>query len=228
MLLFPESGPKKNFRVNGFTKTVTLHLRSIVPNVQRHMAILLFLVHPSRPRARVQRPIPLGPSGPNTLALPSLVARVVTTPIAAAVIATATAAIITTPITAAVIATATAAIIATPITAAVIATTTATATSVATAAAIAVAAPVPVIASRQAPVVAGSGRRRQGGGRQGRPFCRLLCRTCRRLCLECLQALLLLLLRLRLLGPVLAAGAQPCPQPARLPVFHCATALNVH
>ena len=34
MLLFPESGPKKNFRVNGFTKTVTPHLRSI----QRHMA----------------------------------------------------------------------------------------------------------------------------------------------------------------------------------------------
>jgi hypothetical protein len=61
MLLFPESGPKKNFRVNGFTKTVTtlkesckglgsvsfkinnqhthtLHLRSIGPNVQWHMA----------------------------------------------------------------------------------------------------------------------------------------------------------------------------------------------
>ena len=56
MLLFTESGPKKNFRVttslkprprnpglkglsgNGFTKTVTQHLRSIVPNVQRHMA----------------------------------------------------------------------------------------------------------------------------------------------------------------------------------------------
>jgi hypothetical protein len=42
MLLFPESGPKKNFRANGFTKTVTLHLRSydssIGPNVQRHMA----------------------------------------------------------------------------------------------------------------------------------------------------------------------------------------------
>ena len=56
MFLFPESGPKKNFRVtaslkprprnpglkglsgNGFTKTVTPHLRSIVPNVQRHMA----------------------------------------------------------------------------------------------------------------------------------------------------------------------------------------------
>jgi hypothetical protein len=33
MLLFPESGPKKNFRVNGFTKTVTPHLRSICPNV---------------------------------------------------------------------------------------------------------------------------------------------------------------------------------------------------
>jgi hypothetical protein len=56
MLLFPESGPKKDFRVtaslkprprnpglkglsgNGFTRTVTPHLRSIVPNVQRHMA----------------------------------------------------------------------------------------------------------------------------------------------------------------------------------------------
>jgi hypothetical protein len=38
MLLFPESGPKKNFRANGLTKTVTLHLRSIGPSVQRHMA----------------------------------------------------------------------------------------------------------------------------------------------------------------------------------------------
>jgi hypothetical protein len=38
MLLFPESGPTKNFRVNGCTKTVTLHLGSIGPNVQRHMA----------------------------------------------------------------------------------------------------------------------------------------------------------------------------------------------
>jgi hypothetical protein len=27
-----------NFRVNGFAKTVTQHLRSIGPNVQRHMA----------------------------------------------------------------------------------------------------------------------------------------------------------------------------------------------
>jgi hypothetical protein len=34
MLLFPESGHSGN----GFTKTVTPHLRSIVPNVQRHMA----------------------------------------------------------------------------------------------------------------------------------------------------------------------------------------------
>jgi hypothetical protein len=33
MLLFPESEPK-----NGFTKTVTPHLHSIAPNVQRHMA----------------------------------------------------------------------------------------------------------------------------------------------------------------------------------------------
>ena len=38
MLLLPESGPTKNFRINGFSKTVTLHLRSIGPNVQRHMA----------------------------------------------------------------------------------------------------------------------------------------------------------------------------------------------
>ena len=38
MLLFPESGPKKGLSGNGFTKTVTSHLRSIVPNVQRHMA----------------------------------------------------------------------------------------------------------------------------------------------------------------------------------------------
>jgi hypothetical protein len=42
MLLFPGSGPKKNFRVNGFTKTVTPHLRSIVPNVQ-HMAYFAHL-----------------------------------------------------------------------------------------------------------------------------------------------------------------------------------------
>ena len=38
MLLFPESGPKKELSGNGFTKTVTPHLRSIVPNVQRRMA----------------------------------------------------------------------------------------------------------------------------------------------------------------------------------------------
>jgi hypothetical protein len=38
MLLFPESGPNKNFRVNGFTKTVTPHLRSIGLNVKRHVA----------------------------------------------------------------------------------------------------------------------------------------------------------------------------------------------
>ena len=38
MWLFPESGPKKGLSGNGFTKTVTSHLRSIVPNVQRHMA----------------------------------------------------------------------------------------------------------------------------------------------------------------------------------------------
>jgi hypothetical protein len=58
MLLFPESGPKKDFRVTVFKtvtlesgpkkdfrvtaslKTVTPHLRSIVPNVQRQMAYL--------------------------------------------------------------------------------------------------------------------------------------------------------------------------------------------
>jgi len=34
MLLFPESGPQKN----GFTKTVTLHLCSIGPNVPPQMA----------------------------------------------------------------------------------------------------------------------------------------------------------------------------------------------
>jgi hypothetical protein len=57
MLLFPESGPKKDFRVTASLKpqlrnpglkqdfrataslkTATPHLRSIVPNVQRHMA----------------------------------------------------------------------------------------------------------------------------------------------------------------------------------------------
>ena len=43
MLLFLESGPKKNIRVNGFTKTVTLHLRSIGPNVQRHMAYFVLV-----------------------------------------------------------------------------------------------------------------------------------------------------------------------------------------
>jgi hypothetical protein len=45
MLLSPESGPKKNFRVNGFTKTVTLHLRSIGPNVQCHMAYFALSSH---------------------------------------------------------------------------------------------------------------------------------------------------------------------------------------
>ena len=38
MWLFPESGPKKGLSGDGFAKTVTSHLRSIVPNVQRHMA----------------------------------------------------------------------------------------------------------------------------------------------------------------------------------------------
>jgi hypothetical protein len=33
--LFPESGPNTGFSGNGFTKTVTLHLGSIGPNVQR-------------------------------------------------------------------------------------------------------------------------------------------------------------------------------------------------
>ena len=44
MLLFPESGPKKIFWVNGITKTVDPHLRSMVPNVQRHMAYLARLL----------------------------------------------------------------------------------------------------------------------------------------------------------------------------------------
>ena len=35
---FRNPGLKRIFRVNGFTKTVTLRLRSIGPNVQRHMA----------------------------------------------------------------------------------------------------------------------------------------------------------------------------------------------
>jgi hypothetical protein len=47
MLLFPESGPKKNLRGNGFTKTVTLHLRSIGPNVQRHMAYFALWAAPA-------------------------------------------------------------------------------------------------------------------------------------------------------------------------------------
>ena len=49
MLLFPESGPKKDFRVNGFTRTVTPHLRSIVPNVQRTWptSLLSIPLHPS-------------------------------------------------------------------------------------------------------------------------------------------------------------------------------------
>jgi hypothetical protein len=38
MWLFPESGPKMGFRVTVSLKTVTPNLRSIVPNVQRHMA----------------------------------------------------------------------------------------------------------------------------------------------------------------------------------------------
>jgi hypothetical protein len=53
MLLFPESGPKKNFRVNGFTKTVTLHLRSIGPNVQRHMAYFALCVAPPTTREQL-------------------------------------------------------------------------------------------------------------------------------------------------------------------------------
>ena len=39
MLLFPESGSKKISRVNGFTKSVILHLRSIGPNVQRTLGL---------------------------------------------------------------------------------------------------------------------------------------------------------------------------------------------
>jgi hypothetical protein len=36
MFLFPDSGPKKGLSAVSL-KTVTPHLRSIVPNVQRHM-----------------------------------------------------------------------------------------------------------------------------------------------------------------------------------------------
>ena len=49
MLLFPESGPKKNFRDNGFTKTVTPHLPSIVPNLQRRMAYVAPATRPAGP-----------------------------------------------------------------------------------------------------------------------------------------------------------------------------------
>jgi hypothetical protein len=38
MWLFPESGPTKDFRVTVSLNTVTQNLRSIVPNVQRHIA----------------------------------------------------------------------------------------------------------------------------------------------------------------------------------------------
>jgi hypothetical protein len=53
MLLFPESGPTKDFWVYGFTKTVTLHLRSIGPNVQRHMAYFAPTNQLSSPRVAV-------------------------------------------------------------------------------------------------------------------------------------------------------------------------------
>ena len=42
MFLFPDSGTKKNFRGTVSLKTVTPHLRSIVPNVKQH--ILCFLL----------------------------------------------------------------------------------------------------------------------------------------------------------------------------------------
>jgi hypothetical protein len=44
MLLFSDFGPKKDFRVTVPLKTVTPHLRSIVPNVQRHMAYFFKMV----------------------------------------------------------------------------------------------------------------------------------------------------------------------------------------
>jgi len=59
MLLFPQSGPKNNFRVNGFNKTVTPHLRSIVPSVQQHNG--------TWPTSL----IPLGPSISSSSLLPS-------------------------------------------------------------------------------------------------------------------------------------------------------------
>jgi len=43
MWLFPESGPKKAFRVTVSLKTVTPNLHSIVPNFQRHMAYFALL-----------------------------------------------------------------------------------------------------------------------------------------------------------------------------------------
>ena len=74
MLLYPESGSKKNFRVNGFTKTVTLHLRSIGPNVQRHMAyfsltfsvcrVFIVKVTGPSPVLMVNKLLSLPPSGP--------------------------------------------------------------------------------------------------------------------------------------------------------------------
>jgi hypothetical protein len=40
MWLFPDSGPKKGLSGNGFTKTVTLRLRSIVPKRQTAHGLL--------------------------------------------------------------------------------------------------------------------------------------------------------------------------------------------
>ena len=41
----PESGPKKNFRVNGFTKTVTPHLRSLNPTAHGLLRWGLWAAH---------------------------------------------------------------------------------------------------------------------------------------------------------------------------------------
>jgi hypothetical protein len=62
MLLFLESGPQQGFRV--INKTATPHPRSIVPNVQRHMAYfapavqLLHYYDVSHPFARPLPPLP--------------------------------------------------------------------------------------------------------------------------------------------------------------------------
>ena len=45
MMLFEDSGPTTTLGLNGVTKTVTPHLCSIGPNVQRHMAYFACCTH---------------------------------------------------------------------------------------------------------------------------------------------------------------------------------------